>query len=130
MAVRVNAAEVKEIINTNLSDVIVSSSIDIASRLVDDVVAGNGPAADRLPDIELYLSAHLIALRDQDEGMTIEQDVGDAKAKYSGRYWMGLNLTRYGQMAIVLDTSGRLAGLTLGKPKALFTVVAPIDVPK
>lgn len=128
MAARVNATEVKELINTSLSDVIVTSSIDMASRYIDTVLVGEGVDALRLADIELWLSAHFIAMRDQDEGMTVEQEAGDAKAKYSGQYGMSLNLTRYGQMAIFLDTSGKLAAASKASPKARFTVVAPVDV--
>ncbi len=128
MAARVNASEVKELINTDLTDVIVASSIDIASRFIDDIVVGAGLSADRLADVELYLSAHFVAMRDQDEGMITEQDVGDAKVKYSGEFGKSLNLTRYGQMAIFLDTSGKLAASTLTQVKARFETVAPVDV--
>ncbi len=71
---RVNPSEVKEIIDTDLSDVIVQSSIDIASRYIDKVIPATGDGLDELrrADIELYLAAHFVALRDQDEGARIE----------------------------------------------------------
>ncbi len=126
MAARVNASEVKELINTDLTDVIVASSIDIASRFIDEVISGL--AADRLADIELYLSAHFVAMRDQDEGAITEEKVGDGQVKYSGEFGKSLNLTRYGQMAIFLDTTGKLAASTLTQIKARFETVAPVDV--
>lgn len=128
MAARVNASEVKELINTDLSDIIVTSSIDIASRFIDDVVVGKGLKDDRLADVELYLSAHFVAMRDQDEGAITEEKVGDGQVKYSGEFGKSLNLTRFGQMAIFLDTSGKLAASTLTQVKARFETVAPVDV--
>jgi len=128
MASRVNATEVKEIIDTTLSDVIVTSFIDMASRFIDEILSptGHGLDALRLADVELWLSAHFVAMRDQDEGMTTQQGAGDANTTYSGAFGKGLESTRYGQMAIFLDTSGKLAA-TGTQIKARFAVVAPVD---
>jgi hypothetical protein len=129
MAQRVSPTEVKEIIDTNLSDLVVQSSIDIASRYIDKVIPATGDGLDqlRLADIELYLSAHLLAMRDQDEGAVTSEKDGDAEAQYSGFFSKGIEGTRYGQTAIFLDTSGKLAAASISQVKARFSVVAPID---
>ncbi len=127
MAVRVNATEVKELINTDLADAVVGSFIGVASRLVDRLLVGKGLDDLTLSDIELYLSAHFVGMRDQDEGMTQETKTGEANSRYAGFYSKGFELTRYGQMAIMLDTTGILSTVAKQQGKARFTVVAPVD---
>ena len=66
----------------------------------------------RLKDIERYLSAHFAALFDKDV-MSAEKKIGNAETEYYlvnaiGKY---LDLTVWGQMARLLDTSGTLAAI-------------------
>ena len=63
-----------------------------------------------MKDIERYLSAHFAALYDQ-EVMAADRKVGDAETEYLQTNSVGkyLDLTVWGQMARVLDTSGTFA---------------------
>jgi hypothetical protein len=120
MTVRVKAEEVKEIMNTNLSDPKISSFIVTANTLLNSAVTGLG--ADLLKEIERWLAAHLIV-------STVERQaemkkIGDATEKYAS---LGLNLqsTTYGQTAAILDTSGKLSDM--GKKKVRFEVATSFD---
>ena len=111
---RVSAIEVRQVIK--LSEVavpngILDEQIAVASRLTSDLLSTKGLNDDRLKDIEKYLSAHFAALYDR-EAMSAERTIGDAASEYYltnavGKY---LDLTVWGQMAKVLDTSNTLAG--------------------
>lgn len=119
---RVTATEVKVVIPTELTDAAVDTFIGVATDLVDGLLGSSGLGSTRLKNIELYLAAHFVALRDQDLGMMGAQWVGsEAKVEYDGQFGKALELTRYGQMAQTLDTTGSLS--TLGKARAQFRVV-------
>ena len=122
---RVTTAEVKRVINTSLSDQIVTEHINVASRFVEDVLNGKGLATNTIRDIELYVSAHLISVRDPAAGAVVSEKIGNTEATYgnSSTLGQGLAFTRHGQTAIMLDTSGNLAERASGKPKALFTKI-------
>ena len=111
---RVSAAEVRQVIRlstSSVSDATLNEQIDVAFRLTSDLLSTKGLSDDRLKDIEKYLSAHFAALYDR-EAMSAEKKVGGAASEYYltnavGKY---LDLTVWGQMAKVLDTSNTLAG--------------------
>ena len=111
---RVTDAEVKQIIDTTISDV--SPFITVASLQVDRIAAKGVLGTAELKEIERWLSAHFIAIRDK---RTIKDTVGDTSHTYEGKTDMGLNFTRYGQQALLLDTTGTLA--ESGKRKATVT---------
>lgn len=116
---RVTPEEVKEIIDTELTDIY--AFIQTANILVTDLLVNKGIDVDRLKEIERWLSAHFLAMRDQDAGMTTGQTIGDTKVFYSRNSGKGLNLSRYGQQAMVLDSTGTLAALN--RKRARLTVV-------
>jgi len=119
---RVTATEVKEIIDTDLSDAIVDVFINSANIIVTDRLGDNTDiTADHKKEIERWLSAHLVAIRDQ---RSESEKVGDASVKYQGKTGLGLDVTLYGQQVKVLDTTGTLDNL--GKPSATLTVIDTI----
>lgn len=118
MAIRTKTEDVKRLINTSLDDSDTFIPIQVASRLVDDLLVGKGMTAGRLQDIELYLAAHFVAVRDQDAGQLTRLTVGDTDATYGGDLGQALSFTRYGQQALALDISGTLA--SVGKVRAQF----------
>lgn len=101
-----------------------SHFIELAALVVDEQMVGLGLSDERLKMIELYLAAHLASIsiergapRRLRQGETVEeffQDVGP-----------GLRQTRFGQTAMMIDTTGTLSDLSTGsgKPKAQFRVV-------
>jgi len=125
MTVRVTATEVKNVINTDVATSILTEHVEVASRFVDDLLGASSLSAGRLRDIELYLAAHFCALYDVSQGMANEREIGTARDRYDYQSTLGPNLgmTRYGQMAMTLDTTGTLLGLDTvktGGKKALF----------
>jgi len=110
MAVRVNDAEVKEVIDTTLTSL--TPFILVASQQVDRIGTVGTLSAAVLKEIERWLAAHFVALRDK---RTSKDNVGDSSHTYEGKTGMGLDFTRYGQMAKMLDTTGTLAKAGLKK---------------
>lgn len=115
---RTTTSDVKSIINTAIDDSIVTLAISTATNLVDDLLLGKGLNAARLKDIELYLAAHFVAIRDQDAGMLVEQAIDGTSSKYGGELGQALAITRYGQQAMALDITGELT--SVGKTRAQF----------
>jgi len=109
---RVNGDEVKQIIGTELTASQIDPFISVAS-----VLAGNisGLGADTMKEIERWLAAHFVAIRDPRLKST---ETGDAKDEYLGVVGKGLEATQYGQQALFLDTTNALA--SIGKRKIIF----------
>jgi hypothetical protein len=122
MANRTTATEVRVVINTDLLDADVTSFIDIANELVTAELGTSGLSATRLEHIELFLSAHFVAIRDKDEGRVVREYVSDeARIDYIDNFGRALEGTSYGQQALILDTTGTLSNL--GKLRAQFRVM-------
>jgi len=120
---RVSAIEVKEVIGTNIVDSTIQGSfIDTAHVFVDTHLLSAGHSEEMLTKIELYLAAHFVALTEERGGLTGEK-VGDASEFFSNVYKAGFNATRYGQIALTLDTSGILASKGTTGAKAEFRVI-------
>ena len=85
--------------------------IDTANVLVDDQLLGKGLSTVLLKQIELYLAAHFASIMYTD-GTLATQEIGEARERYHNIYKQGLQSTRYGQQAILLDTTGTLAELS------------------
>lgn len=89
-------------------------ALDAANSLTTDVAAlaasskGVILPAGKLELIERWLAAHFYQM--SDPGYASESTAG-ASVSYQGQTGMYLELTRYGQMAMTLDTSGTLAAL-------------------
>ncbi len=122
---RVEPHEVKEIISTARVDI--EAFITASNSLVTDVLGSEGLGSVRLKEIERWLAAHFLAHAGTDKtaGQVVEEQIGDTRRRFSdGQAAFGkLDSTRYGKMALLLDTTGKLAGL--GKTRAQFRVVAP-----
>jgi hypothetical protein len=122
---RVEPHEVKEIIETARVDI--EAFITASNSLVTGVLGSEGLGSARLKEIERWLAAHFLAHAGTDKtvGQVVEEQIGDTRRRFSdGQAAFGkLDSTRYGKMALLLDTSGRLAGL--GRTRAQFRVIAP-----
>ena len=120
---RITEAEVKEIIDTSLTGSLVAF-IAAASSIVEDELTGKGLSAARLKEIERYLSAHFVSIKDTSQGQVVSEKIGDAEVKYTqSANAKSLDSSRYGQNAMFLDTSGTLAALGKGNARAQFKVV-------
>ncbi len=121
MAARVTDTEVKALIDVEASRDI-TSLIDVANRYVDKYLLPEGLTTAELKDIELYLAAHLVALTVERGGLTSEV-MGDSEQSYANVYKSGFRSTRFGQMAITLDSTGILASVGSGGLRAEFKVL-------
>ena len=74
MANRVTGSEVKEIFQTTLTASEVEVFITPANQLVTEKLAASGLSDDRLKEIERWLAAHLLAVRDPRKR---RQQIGD-----------------------------------------------------
>lgn len=117
--VLVTDSEVKAVIDTKRDT---TPFIDTADLLITEDLAGKGLSAARLKQIELYLAAHFVAVTEERGNMTRHRK-GDSEEQYQMEIGSGLMLTRYGQQAINLDTSGTLRTLAKKGQDALFRVI-------
>jgi hypothetical protein len=115
---RVVAHEVKDIIDTDLSDRIVQVFIDAANLTVTELLGSNTDLSDDAKkEVERWLTAHLLASTRERQAESEKIDV--ASIVYQGKTGKGLESTLYGQQAKLLDTTGILAQ-NLGKA-SIFT---------
>jgi len=122
MAYRVTAAEVKEIIdNCTVANNIVETFIGAANEVVNTVF--DTTSIDSYKEIERWFSAHLIV--STLSRMTSEEKLGDASVKYMGQFGKNLESTPYGQMVMILDTSGKM--VKIGKQSATITAIESFD---
>lgn len=119
---RVTDDQVKEIIKTTLEDV--TPFIKTANTLINDVLAediedGNVSAAE-LIQIELWLSAHFVAIR---EPRAMSRSTGESSVKYHGQTGKGLESTPYGQQVMIIDSTGKLADRGKSQKRAGFKAI-------
>lgn len=110
---RVTANQVKSVISTSLDDI--TLFMEAAEILVNENLSDKGFSADRLEKIELFLSAHFIAMS---EPQLKSEKMGDSTDTYFGVSGFNILSSLYGQSAAMLDTSGTLTGL--GSVRAFF----------
>ncbi len=115
----VTDSEVKAIIDTDRDT---TPFIETADLIITENFATSGLTTARLTQIELYLSAHFVAITEE-KGNLSEHGKGDSKEKYSMTFDRGLAMTRYGQQAIDLDTTGTLKSMARKGQDAQFRVV-------
>lgn len=126
MAVRTTAAEVLDIMDSGctVSTNIITRLIVAASAVVDQVFENDTDIGDTLlEEIECWLTAHMIA--SSVYRTASEEEVGDARVRYTGQWGKKLESTPYGQMLLVLDTTGKMA--KMGKSGASITAITSFD---
>lgn len=111
MANRVTSSDVKQIMdNCSVSDEIVETLITSVNALLSKVFESDTSMNEViLTEIERQLSAHFVASGIQRS--TVREKVGDAEVIYTGKWEEGLKSTPYGQNALSLDFTGKLARL-------------------
>jgi len=125
MAYRVETSELKEIIETSLSDAVLETFIKAANLIVTEHLGSNSTLSDeQRKEIERWLAAHFLACTREQQAQ--REGVDKADIVYQGRTGMGLDSTYYGQMAKLLDVTGILAGI-VGRRKAILYAVTSFD---
>ncbi len=94
----------------------VTPFIEAANALVTDVCGDSGYSDDRLELIERWLSAHFYAVRDIRPASETAGAVSQSFQFSVGRY---LEVTMYGQQAMLLDVEGGLADLNARMKKGV-----------
>lgn len=107
----VTPIQVRQIIETELTDEIITSYIDSASALVDSILTDIPTSLS--DEIKRWLTAHFIACTRERQPQSAE--AGPANITFQGETGFGLDATLYGQQVKVLDYTGRLASLGLRK---------------
>jgi hypothetical protein len=108
---RVTASAVKEVIETELTDAEVNACINTAnvliqgrSRMLTEL------SDDTLTQIELWLAAHFVSVRDP---RVAQETVDDTTIRYELPKAGSLTESTYGQVAVALDTTLSLVGSTV-----------------
>jgi len=122
MAVRTNAADVKAIIATSLTESEVDVYIADANALVNAILGEEGLTDALLTTIEKWVSAHLIAMTKSRQPQY--KKIGDGAESYP-KLGMNMQTTTYGQTALAFDTSGKLANV--GKKRIKIEAVPSFD---
>lgn len=122
---RVSPQELKTYLGQSPNDdTDVTIFLDMASSLVDEELVGKGLSDNRLKYIELNLAAHYGILTIERGGLT-RQKVGESEEGYRQDFTSkpNLSMTRFGQQALALDTSGVLSKMDSPAGKAEFRVM-------
>jgi hypothetical protein len=125
VAARVTQQEVKTNVGMVTADATdLTLFIDNATMIVDEELVGKGLSDNRLKFIELHLASHFTVLSIEKGGLT-RQKLDEAEEGYRQDFTSkpNLSMTRYGQQALALDTSGSLSKLDSPAGKAEFRVV-------
>lgn len=128
MATRTNEDLVGEVIEVNAA-ISVDPFILAASSLVDVIAQAIADDPDSYPEsstegmtweerlelIETWLAAHFYAVRDP---RRTQEGVGSVQEQFQSKVDLGLNVTHYGQQAMLLDTTGTLRAMATGSVAA------------
>ena len=132
MANRVTPTEVRQIYayDTSILDADAEVFITAANQMTNLVnTTGGITVTATLKEIERWLAAHFICIRDP---QAASEKAGTVGQTLQQKVELHFNQTRYGQMALLLDTSGTLAALQLqaegeGVLTASLTVLGPVS---
>ncbi len=108
---RTDSAAVCAVLDTELDDDQIEPFIQTANIMVTEYLAGSdcGLSDALLKEIETYLAAHFVTLRDR----IVKSEAADGvKFDYQGATDMGLDSSQYGQTAQILDSCGKLSQLS------------------
>jgi hypothetical protein len=120
---RVTGAELKELVATSKTEQVLEDNfIDTAHQFIEANLLGAGHSEAILKKIELYLAAHFLALTEELGGL-VRDTMGDSAQSMANVYKAGLRSTRFGQVALDLDTSGTLARLATSMLRAELRIV-------
>jgi hypothetical protein len=101
--------------------------IDAATMVVDDYCLNSDYADAKLLKIETYLAAHFYEVT---VGRPVTEQVGSggagARTTFESKIGLGLDLTRYGQMAKLLDPKMSLAAADLAVKKNAGAFFKPV----
>lgn len=106
------------------SDINVDQFIETANLLVRKYCSDSGYETDQLELIERWLAAHFYCIRSP---QFENQSVMSAAKSFNFQPGFGLQLTRYGAQALLLDTAGGLA--QANKPDRIRVGINYLGIP-
>ena len=123
MAVRATDAGVKEIIEVEAT-ISTTPFIAVANNLINRTCGAAGTTLSEadLTLIETWLAAHFYAIR---ESRTSSESADGVSDTFQSKVDLGLKLTHYGQMALVLDTTGKLLNSGTRRPSMTWAGTVP-----
>jgi len=110
MAIRTTDELVQGIIEVD-SNIVLDPFMTAANALINTIATDSGHSEEGLQLIETWLAAHFYAMRDP---RSVQEAAGDVQVTYQSKVDLNLSTSHYGQMAMVLDTSGLLRQLNKG----------------
>lgn len=116
---RVTDTEVKEIIDTDISDL--TPYITTANLMITEHLSGSGFADDYLKEIERWLAAHFLSMGKEAGGRVVKEAVTPYSVEFVNAFGHGLRHSRYGQQVLVLDTTNTFS--SFGTSRAEFQVL-------
>lgn len=123
---RVTADEVRAIMdNCTVDDWQITPMITAAEEVITQVFASDTAVGDvLLKEIERWYVAHMLA--STLHRTTSEEEIGDARVKYTGYFSKQLESTPYGQMVLTLDTTGKIAKMG-SKVAVMYAITTPTE---
>lgn len=109
--IRITDAELLEIIDVDSTITNYTPFILAASLMVDNNLVDSGLNDETLKEIERWLAAHFIAIRDP---RLSAEKAGSVSVDYQHKLGLNLQSSMYGQQALALDYTGTLYRLSEG----------------
>lgn len=107
MAIRVNDPDLRSTLKCgDIPDLLIF--MQSANVIVDALLGTSSLSSPVLTLIEMYVAAHLYTVSEE-RGSLAAETIGDVTERYHNTYKAGFGSTRFGQQAIVLDSTGVLA---------------------
>lgn len=130
----VTVADIKKVYpNSGMDDSAIQDALDTALMLVNEQLRPNCPMSEqRYERITIYLACHILSISaaaagGSPSGGALRRDkLGDADQSYAtpSEADFGFQSSRWGQMALALDSCGILAGMSSNKSlRAQFRVI-------
>uniref|UniRef100_A0A6M3IQL8 Uncharacterized protein n=1 Tax=viral metagenome TaxID=1070528 RepID=A0A6M3IQL8_9ZZZZ len=112
---RVTEQDVIKLMDTALTEEEMTPFLELANVQVTASLTGKGLGSEQLKKIELNLAACFACAKDP---YVVKQTTGRHTVEYAGKFGDLLRANPYGQIALLLDTSGTLAALTTARSAA------------
>lgn len=127
MSALIDADDVRDVYRTTRDDAAIQPFIDVAVALSDARLASQGLTEPVLKEVQRYLAAHLLFITDT--GIHESLRTEDVSERFTGgvRGDYGFQSSRWGQMALTLDSSGTLAALGKNNLPAELRLVSRED---
>ena len=121
--IAVSPDDVKEIIDTTISDTQLEAFINAATVTINSLLGSLIELSqDQLFEITRWYCAHLLSCTK--ERQIMKENIGDTGATYSGSTGKGFSATLYGQQCLLFDVTGTLTRYEQQLGKKAITMFA------